>query len=87
MALLTQDSINSLTATQGSISLWQPDPKDLREYPVSEELETLAYLCEAKRSSQYFSVLLVHSLGGNLQGVCAVCDSWGLKPLCLHGDC
>lgn len=38
-------------ATQGNISLWLPDPEDLRHFSVGERLEELTCLGEARRGS------------------------------------
>lgn len=65
--VVTQHSINSLAATQCSISLWLPDPKDPRHFAVGEDLERPAYLSEAKRGSRFSSAPPVHSLGRVLE--------------------
>lgn len=54
-------SIKSSATTWGSISLQLPDSEDLRDFPVGEEFEELAYLGVAEWNS-------VHSLGSALAG-------------------
>lgn len=44
---VTQDSISSLTITQGSIRVWLPNPEDLRDFSVGYELEILVYVVKA----------------------------------------
>lgn len=50
---VTQDGIISSAAAEESVGLWLPTPKGLRNFPVKEELATLAYLDEVEQNSQY----------------------------------
>lgn len=65
--VVTQDSINSLTATQGSINLQLPDPRDLGDFPVTDELERLVSLVKAKKGIQFPCDSFLHSLSGDLE--------------------
>lgn len=46
--MITQDSINPLTATKGSVSHQLLVPKDPGDFLVIEELERLAYLARQR---------------------------------------
>lgn len=45
-------TLGSMTAKQGSNSLWLPDTKDLSNFPVGKDLKRQAYLGEGRNYTQ-----------------------------------